>query len=1481
MRTQSYNTKDTKDTKDKKEREREKKMGKNDTNGKKNLRPEIADEKLSVSVNKAFDKLEAYFPEHKVFSFDSIDETLREKMSKLCKELGYSTMDDMFSAYGFEIISGNAVKELRSTVMYTPGNEPDIIKSKVESMLRRLAEYYPDHIITRGMQNDHKNLASAISGLYQWLGYPDAGSMLEAYGYKYNINKSGRPKQDLQPIIDALSEKYKDIPKPNNMTEILRDNPELKGPLKTLSNQSKEVYGMTLKKYFEKIGIIATKKDDYDKALSLLNDGNITEAYETLIGLKGYKDSAEKANAIVEKYNDAKYGDDYNKALSLLNEGNVIEAYETLISLKGYKDSAEKAKAIAEKYYDTKKDDDYDKALSLLNEGNVIEAYETLISLDGYKDSAEKAEEIYKKNQLKKLKKAKIGDCIFFGKYPQDKMGKKKEDIEWLVMDKDDNKILVISKHGLDYQKYNNRSSRTTWKTCSLRKWLNKTFLNEAFDPVEQMQILNSVVTVDVNPEYNTPPGNDTKDKIFLLSITEANKYFKSNEVRQCTLTDYAIAQSAYRSSSNSTGGKDAFAWWLRSPGREKDYATFVDDNDSVNYDGFYVTEDNMVRPVMWINFKNQNERYNEAVSLLSSNNIIKAYEMLISLDDYKDSSEKANEIYKKYQLKKIEEAKIGDHIPFGKFPQNKEEKETIEWLVLDEDDYKILVISKYCLDSQEYNNKQTTSLTWEKCALRRWLNKTFLNEAFDSHEQKLILCSTVTADNNPEYGTRIGNDTTDKIFLLSIPEAEKYFDSDEARMCKGTAYCNIVAWERREHLTWWLRSPGSGSNFAAYIRANGSVDYSGFYFDINNTFRPAMWISRKKQNKLYKDAVSLLNDGKNVKAYEILIGLDGYKDSTKIFNDAKYDEAISLLNEGNVIDAYETLIGLVGYKDSKKKAKEIYDTYKDAKLMKADIGDHIFFGRYPQDRAGKKKKDIEWLVLDKDGDKKLIISRYALDCQPYTTSWENITWESCTLRKWLNETFINDAFNSNEQEKIIYATINAEQNTKEYKFCKETRDKVFLLSITEEKEYLKSDDERICEGTPYCFAQGANKERSHNFCYWWLRTIDKKYEKPVRIENSGDAEVGLLFGWGNKIAVRPALWIDTGDRDRKYGEDYDKALSLLNDGNITEAYEALNSLDGYKDSKEKADEIYNDIKYGEKYNEAVSFVSHGNIIKAYETLISLDGYKDCKEKADEIFDRYNDAKYGPDYDKALALLNDGNVVDAYETLIGLDGYKDSKEKADDIYEEYITAKLKNAEIGDYVFFGAYEQDNIKGNGKEKIEWLVLARNNDKMLVISRYALDCKPYNTDYKAVTWETCSLHKWLNETFFNEAFDSDEQKLILSSTVTADPNPHYDTPPGNDTTDKVFLLSITEVNKYFKSDDARKCAPTDYAIAQGAYTSSRYSTGGRATCWWWLRSPGHDSNTAAFVYDDGSVYHLGNRVDSSDLAVRPVLWIKIESE
>jgi tetratricopeptide (TPR) repeat protein len=252
------------------------------------------------------------------------------------------------------------------------------------------------------------------------------------------------------------------------------------------------------------------------------------------------------------------------------------------------------------------------------------------------------------------------------------------------------------------------------------------------------------------------------------------------------------------------------------------------------------------------------------------------------------------------------------------------------------------------------------------------------------------------------------------------------------------------------------------------------------------------------------------------------------------------------------------------------------------------------------------------------------------------------------------------------------------------------------------------------------------------------------------------------------------------------------------------------------------------------------------------------------------------------EYNSAITLMNDGKIVEAYDSLIALNGYKDSTEKAASIYSQYIVEKMKYVKVGDTVVFGAYEQDNDKSNGKEDIEWIVLAKEDNKLLVISDKALDCKQYNLSYEDITWEECTLRTWMNDTFLKSAFSADEQAKIQSTNVSADKNTDHNINAGNATTDKVFLLSIKEVKEYFISDEARKCVPTAYAEANGAYKSRCYTKGGTATCsWWWLRSPGYNQHYAAGVGGAGLVNSdNGCGVSYGNGCVRPAMWINLDS-
>lgn len=329
----------------------------------------------------------------------------------------------------------------------------------------------------------------------------------------------------------------------------------------------------------------------------------------------------------------------------------------------------------------------------------------------------------------------------------------------------------------------------------------------------------------------------------------------------------------------------------------------------------------------------------------------------------------------------------------------------------------------------------------------------------------------------------------------------------------------------------------------------------------------------------------------------------------------------------------------------------------------------------------------------------------------------------------------------------------------------------------------------------------------------------------------------------------------------------YTLSLKQLESNNISELKEAhknFTELGEYKASKEKAEECKIKI---EKLEAELAKTRKRNKKIAIISLAALPVVICISVLVNNVIIPNNN------YNNAVALMNEGKYEEAIFAFNAMNGYKDSNEKARAVYDKYKEEKLKSAQTGDYIYYGSYEQDNNTANGKEDIEWLVLEVKDGNALVISKYALDCEPYNTKYESVTWETCTLRSWLNNEFINNAFSEEEKSLIPTVTIEAHKNPEYDTNQGNATQDQVFLLSRTEVNKYFSSDIARQCQPTDYADANGVDVNDN-----NGNCWWWLRSPGDAQDYAASVSIGGYVYEYGYNVDIY-IAVRPALWIEIK--
>lgn len=233
---------------------------------------------------------------------------------------------------------------------------------------------------------------------------------------------------------------------------------------------------------------------------------------------------------------------------------------------------------------------------------------------------------------------------------------------------------------------------------------------------------------------------------------------------------------------------------------------------------------------------------------------------------------------------------------------------------------------------------------------------------------------------------------------------------------------------------------------------------------------------------------------------------------------------------------------------------------------------------------------------------------------------------------------------------------------------------------------------------------------------------------------------------------------------------------------------------------------------------------------------------------------------------KAWGGTEDGQLTAVYSVIT----YNyDSEETGE---TESIHLDKSKVNVGSYVRFGRYEQDNDPGNGKEPIEWRVLTLNKSgkKALLVSRHALAVRYYHNRSAYPTWANSNIRGWLNFNFWWDAFTDQEQSLIARTKLS---NPAYEgTEGGPDIWDRVFLLSRGEAATYFSGSADRLVKPTLYALAMGAGTADENG------CWWWLRTLGAYSYDAGTVYAIGGIDHTGANVKNATIAVRPAIGVEL---
>ena len=255
------------------------------------------------------------------------------------------------------------------------------------------------------------------------------------------------------------------------------------------------------------------------------------------------------------------------------------------------------------------------------------------------------------------------------------------------------------------------------------------------------------------------------------------------------------------------------------------------------------------------------------------------------------------------------------------------------------------------------------------------------------------------------------------------------------------------------------------------------------------------------------------------------------------------------------------------------------------------------------------------------------------------------------------------------------------------------------------------------------------------------------------------------------------------------------------------------------------------------------------------------------------------------------------------------------EESAALVEEKMRFAKLS---VGGATYFGrdTLEEGDLSGN----LWWDVLAVESDRVLLVNRYVIDCRPYNETridfldvpfdedffeeenfdqaaydawfevrekFSHLSWATCDLHAWLNGEFLARAFNDSERSIILPTTVQ--------TPGEYDSRDQVFCLSADEVVKYHEGLGwYNLCKPTERAERKGvewfeddgsAHEPTVVLDDRSKSASWWLRGAGArgegdtDKGRAAYVDALGNVRSAGALVDCRNIGVRPAMWVAVE--
>ena len=678
-----------------------------------------------------------------------------------------------------------------------------------------------------------------------------------------------------------------------------------------------------------------------------------------------------------------------------------------------------------------------------------------------------------------------------------------------------------------------------------------------------------------------------------------------------------------------------------------------------------------------------------------------------------------------------------------------------------------------------------------------------------------------------------------------------------------------------------YVKDPATGKRVPTVNRAQ----YTSIFDDDN--YKSALKYADAQQKAVYEEEANTINE-----IQKGILAISQKEEPFDVFICYKETDETGRRTQDSVLanDLYHQLTQ-EGFKvffsriTLEDKIGTAYEPYIFAALNSAKV--MVVIGTKPEyfNAVWVKNEWSRYLALIKGGAKKMLIPAYR-DMDPYDLPEEFSHLQAQDMSKL---GFMQDLIRG-----IKKLTGSAERNTARETVTVQTADgniKPLLkraFMFLEDGEWNEADEyaEKVLDMDPECAEAYLCKLMAELKVTRRAELADCRepfdgngnYEKACRFGN--ESIISELKGYIENIKIRN----ETAELEKLYRE----AVAAMNAAGSAKKCEAVAKLFGgisqYKDSEElkaqclkKAD----DIKKEDIYNLALRQIC--GTIEGYECAIEqfekIPGFKDadkkiaeCREEIAKIKRREEAKRIEAErIAKRIAERNKRILSNTVRVIAVLIAIVIIVNACIFFANTVILPRIRvnnfskgNFDIGDTVALGYYHG---------VVEWLVLDKKDGKALLISKYCLDAKPYNKKHKPVTWETCSLRHWLNGEFINKAFSGAEKALICDTYLQNPANSKYGTDGGNDTTDKVFLLSIDEANTYFSNDEAREAKATRHAKYEGAYASENGNS------WWWLRSPGGNIDLAANVYNGGSVSYYGRSVGSGGKdGVRPAMWANV---